>query len=80
MPKPHVLLQREALDLARLEGKVITALAYQGCEMRAARGALRVGRMMARHGLKAEIDHASRHDTLDLVPVLVDGCLVRAPA
>jgi phosphosulfolactate phosphohydrolase-like enzyme len=34
--------------------------------------------MMAEHALDAEIDFASSHDTLDIVPTLIDGSLVRA--
>ena len=64
-----------------LSDAAIAALhAYRGCDTRAALGASRVGKMMASHGLDAEIDYASQHDTLDVVPVLIDGSLVRAAA
>lgn len=51
--------------------------AYRGSDTRTALRASRVGRMMTEHDLEAEVDFACSHDTLDTVPTLIDGSLVR---
>lgn len=54
--------------------------AYRGCDTRSALGASRVGQIMLANDLGAEVDYASHHDTLDVVPTLANGCLVRVAA
>ncbi|MGB0134216.1 2-phosphosulfolactate phosphatase [Dokdonella sp.] len=51
--------------------------AYRGSDTRSALLNSRVGQMMAEHDLVAEIDYASQRDTLDTVPTMIDGTLVR---
>ena len=66
-----------------VEGQLaaIAALhAYRGSDSRSALGSSRVGRMMIEHALGAEVDCASDHDSLDVVPTLVDGQLVQVAA
>lgn len=67
-------------DYAMTDAALAALHAYRGCDTRTALGASRVGQMMLAHDLGAEVDYASDHDTLDVVPVLVDGCLVRVAA
>lgn len=52
--------------------------AYRGSDTPSALRTSRVGQMMTGHGLAAEIEFASSHDTLDTVPTLINGSLVRA--
>ncbi len=54
--------------------------AYRGCDSRTALFASRVGQMMESHALGDEVDYACSHDTIDAVPTLVSGRLVRASA
>lgn len=67
-------------DYAMTDAALAALHTYRGCDTRTAFGASRVGRMMLAHDLGAEVDYASGHDTLDVVPTLLDGCLVRAAA
>ncbi len=70
----------ERADYLMTDPAIAAFHAYRGCDTRLALGASRVGRMMLAHDLGAEVDYASSHDLLDVVPVLVDGSLVRAAA
>lgn len=65
-------------DYAMSDAAIAALHAYRGSDTPTALRASRVGRMMAEQDLVAEIDFASSHDTLDTVPTLVDGALVRA--
>ncbi|MEZ5463330.1 2-phosphosulfolactate phosphatase [Dokdonella sp.] len=65
-------------DYTLTDAAIAALHAYRGSDTRSALRASRVGRMMAEHALDAEIDFASSHDTLDIVPTLVEGSLVRA--
>jgi 2-phosphosulfolactate phosphatase len=66
-------------DYTMTDAAIAALHAYRGCDTRSALMASRVGRMMVGHALEAEVDVACGHDTLDVVPTLVEGCLVRAP-
>ena len=67
-------------DYAMTDAALAALHAYRGCETRTALAASRVGQLMLSYALGAEVDYASLHDTLDVVPTLVDGCIVRAAA
>lgn len=65
-------------DYAMTDAAIAALHAYRGSDTRSALRASRVGRMMVEHDLDAEVDYACSHDTLDTVPALIDGSLVRA--
>lgn len=67
-------------NYAMTDAAIAALHAYRGSDTRSALQASRVGQMMTGHGLAAEIEFASSHDTLDTVPTLIDGSLVRATA
>lgn len=67
-------------DYTMTDAAIAALHAYRGSDTRAALLASRVGRLMASHDLGAEVDYASCHDLLDVVPTLIDGSLVRAAA
>ncbi len=67
-------------DYTMTDAALAALYTYRGCDTRTALGTSRVGQLMLAHGLGVEVDCASHHDTLDVVPTLVDGCLVRAAA
>lgn len=70
----------QAGEYAMTDAALAALHAYRGCDTRSALGASRVGQIMLAHNLGAEVDYASHHDTLDVVPTLVDGSLVRVAA
>lgn len=77
----HLVAHFSALADYALSDAAIAALhACRGADSLAALQASRVGRMMADHGLEAEVEFASRLDTLDVVPALVGAELVRVAA
>lgn len=67
-------------DYAMTDAAIAALHAYRGSDSRSALGSSRVGRMMIEHELGAEVDCASDHDSLDVVPALIDGRLVRVAA
>ena len=71
---------RAAGDYAPSDAALAAESASLGIDPDAALAASRVGRMLARAGLEAEIAHAARCDTSEVVPVLRDGVLLRADA
>ncbi|MGB8691987.1 MAG: 2-phosphosulfolactate phosphatase [Steroidobacteraceae bacterium] len=75
----HVIAHLVQIADYTLTDAAIAALyAYRGCDTRTALFASRVGQMMESQALGCEVDYASTHDTIDVVPTLVDGRLVRA--
>jgi 2-phosphosulfolactate phosphatase len=67
-------------EYAMTDAAIAALHAYRGSDTRTALHASRVGRMMVSHDLGSEVDYASSHDTLDVVPTLVGGSLVRFAA
>jgi 2-phosphosulfolactate phosphatase len=67
-------------DYAMTDPAIAALHAYRGCDTRTALLGSRVGRLMASHDLVAEVDYASSHDTLSVVPMLIGGSLVQAAA
>lgn len=77
----HFVARFSELAGYQLSDTAIAALhAYRGADTRTALRASRVGRMMSSHRLDAEVDFASVHDTLDVVPTLAGAELVRVAA
>jgi 2-phosphosulfolactate phosphatase len=67
-------------DYTMTDAAIAALHAYRGSDTRSALLASRVGRMMTERDLVAEIDFACSHDTLDAVPALINGSLVRVVA
>lgn len=67
-------------DYALTDAAYAALHAYRGCDSRTALFASRVGRLMNEHALGDEVEFACRSDSVDAVPMLVDGRLVDACA
>lgn len=77
----HIIEHLLRLHSYRLTDAAHAALhAYRGCDSRSALFASRVGRLMNEHALGDEVEFACRSDSVDAVPMLVDGRLIDACA
>lgn len=62
-------------DYTLTDAAIAACHAFAGCDSRTALFASRVGRMMTQYALDHEVEHACRHDVVDVVPMLADGRL-----
>ncbi|MGA9334887.1 MAG: 2-phosphosulfolactate phosphatase [Rudaea sp.] len=67
-------------NYALTDAALAAVLLSRGCDADTALSASRVGRLMAAHDLKHEVDCAAQCDSLDVIARLDNGCLRRVTA
>lgn len=76
----HIVAALQAVaDYAETDAAMAARLAYRSDQTQAVLQVSRAGRIVAGLGLHAELDHACRHDSSDVVPRLDGRCLRVAP-